>query len=373
VEESIDALSTFKAPGQNYAVIDSTGDIAMIVAGKLPVRWSGQGFTLSDGASAAYEWDQWIPYEHMPLEVNPERGYVASANQWVVDEAYPYDIGNRFAAFERGARLDDVLGEASGWTLQDMMELQLDNANYLAEVTMPTVLDMLEAQRSQLSDLEGEALDAWLEWSYQNDAEEMGPSLWSRFWPAFRGAVWDDEYDVVDAPMLKPTRDLTAELLVDQPGSSFFDDVATDDRVESSRDQVLRAFQEAVATLEEEALEAAMPAIAPDDPKTWLWAHFGDVHVPHLAQIDALGRFNLGSSGGDESVNAVDEDNGPSWRMVVELSPEGPTAYGVFPGGPSGNPGSALYDSDVDRWAEGGYHKLELLQGPPAAERVAEG
>ena len=58
--------------------------------------------------------------------------------------------------------------------------------------------------------------------------------------------------------------------------------------------------------------------------------------------------------------------------MVVELSPEGPTAYGVFPGGPSGNPGNALYDFDVDRWAEGGYHKLELLHAPPSPERVAE-
>ena len=56
--------------------------------------------------------------------------------------------------------------------------------------------------------------------------------------------------------------------------------------------------------------------------------------------------------------------------MVVELTPEGPEAYGVFPGGPSGNPGNALYDSDIDRWAEGGYHKLELLQGPPSEEQV---
>lgn len=374
VEESIEALSTFKAPGQNYAVIDSTGDIAMIVAGKLPIRWPGQGFTLSDGASAAYEWDQWIPYEHMPLEVNPERGYVASANQWVVSDSYPYDIGNRFAPFERGKRLDDVLGEASGWTLQEMMDLQLDNANYLAEVAMPSVFESLEAERAQLSELEASALDAWLDWSLENRADEMGASLWSRFWPAFREAVWNDEYEGVDAPMLKPTRDLTAELLVDHPESSFFDNVNTPDRVESSSDQVLGAFKVAVASLAEEAnvISDSMDGIQSQNPTTWLWEYFGNVHVPHLAQIDALGRFNLGSNGGDESVNAVDEDNGPSWRMVVELSPEGPTAYGVFPGGPSGNPGSALYDSDVDRWAEGGYHKLELLQAPPSAERVAE-
>ena len=371
VEESIEALSTFKAPGQNYAVIDSTGTIAMVVAGKLPVRWAGQGFTLSDGASADYEWDQWIPYEHMPLEVNPERGYVASANQWVVNEAYPYDIGNRFAAFERGKRLDDVLSEASDWTLQQMMDLQLDNANYLADVAMPSVWGALESQREVLSELERQALDAWLNWSLQNDANEMGPSLWSRFWPAFRDAVWADEYDEVDVPMLRPTRDLTAQLLVDNPESSFFDDVNTPDRVESSSDQVVHAFREAVQSLSDDATEGDREfGLNPEDPSTWLWAYFGNVHVPHLAQIEALGRFQLGSSGGDESVNAVDEDNGPSWRMVVELTPDGPEAYGVYPGGPSGNPGNALYDSDIDRWAEGGYHKLELLQGPPSEEQV---
>lgn len=369
VEESIEALSTFKAPGQNYAVIDSTGNIAMIVAGKLPVRWSGQGFTLSDGSSEEYEWDEWIPFEHMPREVNPERGYVASANQWVVDDAYPYDIGNRFAAFERGKRLDDVLREAFDWTLEDMMELQLDNANYLADVAMPSVFGTLENRRGQLSELENKALDAWLDWTFQNDAQEVGPSLWSRFWPAFREAVWNDEYEAVDAPMLRPTRDLTAELLVDDPESSFFDNITTPVR-EVASDQILVAFQNAVASLANSAEEAdSKYGVVANQPDTWLWQYFGNVHVPHLAQIDALGRFNLGSHGGDESVNAVDEDNGPSWRMVVELSPDGVEAYGVFPGGPSGNPGNALYDSDINRWANGEYHKLELLKSPPSIDR----
>nr|HQV06928.1 penicillin acylase family protein [Chitinophagaceae bacterium] len=52
--------------------------------------------------------------------------------------------------------------------------------------------------------------------------------------------------------------------------------------------------------------------------------------------------------------------HGPSWRMIVEMS--SPTeAYGVYPGGQSGNPGSPYYDNFIDNWVVGKYYKLWLM------------
>ncbi|MFW6157312.1 MAG: penicillin acylase family protein, partial [Balneolaceae bacterium] len=74
--------------------------------------------------------------------------------------------------------------------------------------------------------------------------------------------------------------------------------------------------------------------------------------------------------GGAESVNANrGGGHGPSVRMVVEFGPE-VKAYGVFPGGVSGNPGSPLYDSMVDDWAAGKLHRLQFLQEEPPADSV---
>jgi penicillin amidase len=46
--------------------------------------------------------------------------------------------------------------------------------------------------------------------------------------------------------------------------------------------------------------------------------------------------------------------------MIVSLEDD-VKAYGVYPGGQSGNPGSRYYDNFIDRWAEGKYYSLWFM------------
>jgi penicillin amidase len=47
--------------------------------------------------------------------------------------------------------------------------------------------------------------------------------------------------------------------------------------------------------------------------------------------------------------------------MVVELGPE-VKAWGNYPGGQSGNPGSRFYEDRVDDWAAGKPYELVFLK-----------
>ena len=47
--------------------------------------------------------------------------------------------------------------------------------------------------------------------------------------------------------------------------------------------------------------------------------------------------------------------------MVVELG-EPTQAYGIYPGGQNGNPGSPYYDDFVDTWAKGKYDTLWVMK-----------
>ena len=49
--------------------------------------------------------------------------------------------------------------------------------------------------------------------------------------------------------------------------------------------------------------------------------------------------------------------------MVIELGDK-PNAWGIFPGGPSGNPGSPFYDPMVTPWVQGEYNRLHLMTSP---------
>jgi penicillin amidase len=71
--------------------------------------------------------------------------------------------------------------------------------------------------------------------------------------------------------------------------------------------------------------------------------------------------LHLPVGGGTNCISAVKSDHGPSWRMVVSLKPQ-TEAYGIYPGGQSGNPGSKYYDDYINKWVEGKYNILWMMQ-----------
>ena len=101
--------------------------------------------------------------------------------------------------------------------------------------------------------------------------------------------------------------------------------------------------------------------------KTWkaegkiTWGEFRNVRVPHVARLPGLGRSKISASGWGDVLNATRGAFGPSWRMVVEVGDE-IKAWGVYPAGQSGNPGSKYYDNMIDRWAKGEYYKLLFMK-----------
>ena len=46
--------------------------------------------------------------------------------------------------------------------------------------------------------------------------------------------------------------------------------------------------------------------------------------------------------------------------MIVQLTKK-TEAYGIYPGGQSGNPGSLYYDNFIDNWANGKYYPLWMM------------
>jgi penicillin G amidase len=68
----------------------------------------------------------------------------------------------------------------------------------------------------------------------------------------------------------------------------------------------------------------------------------------------------LNEGGGEHIINATKQWHGPSWRMIVQMTDK-IEAYGVYPGGQDGNPGSKYYDTFIDSWVEGKYYPLLFL------------
>src|SRR5690606_33454226 len=99
------------------------------------------------------------------------------------------------------------------------------------------------------------------------------------------------------------------------------------------------------------------------------WKH-KNPSIYHLLRTAFLpfGKQGLQVGGWNNTINAITTSHGPSWRMIVHLT-DPVEAYGIYPGGQSGNPGSRFYDNFIDDWAAGKYYKIWFMQPEEVSDK----
>ncbi len=346
-EDYMAALRHYEAPAQNFVFADRGGDVAITVNGRFPVKSMEEGRFVTEGSAAGGAWTRWIPREHLPHSHNPVRGFVASANQHSTDPSYPYYYNGQHFDQYRGRFLNRELERMDSITVEDMMALQQSNYSIHAEEGLPVLLTLLD--RSRTTGAAADSLLALLEaWDYRFERDDLAPELFVRWWESYYRQVFDELIGWQDSlPVLMPTNQRLVELSRDLPADPIFDLAGTPEP-EQARDIATQTFEDLVQ------------AWSTDRASFRGWSDYKGTTIQHLAGIPAFSRQQLPVGGYKEALNAISKQHGPSWRMVVDLGPE-LRAWGVFPGGQSGNPGSPFYDISVDPWVAGKYYRLVFL------------
>ncbi len=348
IDDYSKAIKLWKCPGQNFVVATKSGDIAIKQQGDFVARWERQGDFIMPGEDSSYAWQGIIPFEENPMILNPIRGFVSSANQKSTDASYPYYLGTASSfPLYRGISVNQQLSAMSQVTAQDMQALQTNNFNVFAEQARPALMKFVEMNR--LSKDAQRMVQTMGEWNLYNHPSEKGITIFKLIWDSVETAVWADELAGSVIPLTKPEAFVLLEQMNRDSNFSVADDIRTKDKVETLKDQVLAGIE-----------KATLKCLELEKDNKLSWEAFKATRVLHLTKIPALSRLNLPIGGGVNIINATGENHGPSWRMVVHLTDE-IEAYGLYPGGQSGNPGSPYYDSFVDYWAAGKYYRLLFL------------
>jgi penicillin amidase len=346
------ALATYGSPAQNFIFANQDKDIAIWPNGRFPLKWRDQGKFILDGTDPAYDWAGWIPAAQNPHVKNPAQGFVASANQFSAGPDYPYYLNWSFGdagGNERGRRINQRLARMTQATPDSLRQLQNDNLNLNAQLMLPRLLALVAGQGGA----DGQLLAELRRWNYQYTPDAIAPSVFELWYNNLVKRIWDDDFGskVVGVEMRYPLRDRTNTLILQEENSPWVDDHRTPQR-------------ETLAGLASQSLRFATDSLTrkfgPFSPK-WRWASQKGTDILHLLQLKGFGHLDVDCGGGAGIVNATSERNGPSWRMVVALGPQ-LKAYGVYPGGQSGNPGSAYYDELLETWRTGQLHELVFLR-----------
>ncbi|MEJ6981957.1 penicillin acylase family protein [Pedobacter sp. P351] len=346
-----EAIESYGCPAQNFVFASKEGDIGIKQQGKFPAKWQRQGDFLMPGSDSTYAWQGFIPSAENPSMHNPERGFVSSANQLAADSNYPYYFGGRPFVY-RGLIINRLLSRMSDITVADMQKMQTDNYDVFAEEARPLLLNNVNTEGISASGKE--YLNTLKNWNLRNDYDEPGPTIFDVWWRKLRKEVFNDDFLNTSLPVKMPDNSTLLEGLLKDKHFKFLNNRTTP-ATEDLNTIISASFKKACGQLDTIKQENNLA-----------WGKYKNTELKHILSIPAFSRLSLPIGGGLNSINATAKNQGPGWRMIVQLSKK-TEAHGVYAGGQSGNPGSKYYDNFVNTWAGGAYFKLLFLNRQQAS------
>lgn len=357
VRELADAQEGWIDPINNLVCADSSGKIAYQARGELPVRSGPAGRRLpAPGWDGSCEWIGTVPFGRMPRAVDPDAGFVMSANNSIVDGDEPY-VSYSFTQPFRAERLRSRLTGSRQLSVQDLASMQADTVSWAA-LAWSRLLDGLdplhgpaEQARLLLSGWDGnltrDSAPALLYACFQRSLAEQ----------LYRPVLGADTWEWAVSGTLAPTIGMIRRWLGNDVWELLGGPVSEPSDGKRG-ERVIAALRAALAAAWDAALECAGR-----DPSGWRW---GDAHqAARVHPLGDVGPLPAVAMGGDaDTIQAAGFGWRPGapftvlnlsvYRQVVDLADPGGAGY-VIPGGSSGDPASRHFADQLAEWAE---HRL---------------
>lgn len=351
-------LEGHTSPASNLIWADRHGSIGYKLIGRLPLRRGGCPDLPKPGWTGEFEWDGTVPYDELPEVVDPESGYLVTANNRIVGDDYPHHITSEWLDGFRAKRIEELIGETEKHDLESFESIQTDNLS----------LPGLEAAR-RLSRLhprgqrERSAIERLRSWDGHLDRETVAGTIYQAFLlrlarEVARAAIGD--------------RDL-CERWLDRNDNGFTAHSTSPWRwhshlmalwEEGDEELIGRPWAELVLEALAGALDDLSDRFGPD-PEGWRWGRVHEMKFPHPLGdanplFDRLLNRRLRAGGAQETVSQIAYDPNdpynavwaPSWRMVADPTAPDRSRWQTFTG-QSGHPASPHYDDLQVDWLEG--------------------
>lgn len=287
VDDFIAAMDQMDLPSQNWVAADAGGNIAYLPGGLVPIRKKGLGVMPVPGASGEFDWIGFIPTLELPHAINPERGYLNTANNEVVDaEWYPYLFDLNYDSGWRAWRAEELIQQLAPLGLEDMKRIQNDVKVKRAEIEVPIILQAV-ANKAPTDPRVQRAVAQLQDWDLEADLDSTAAVIFFQYNVELRKNLLADEVSKKDFRKFFSGShiDIVTELLVQKGTSPLFDDRRTKDRVEDRDDIVVQSLGDAMAWVEKKYGK---------DPSNYEWGKVHWIKWYHLLGIGPLKELSVG-------------------------------------------------------------------------------
>jgi len=365
-------------------VYGDKNNIAWQVTGSFPRRKKGKGMLPSPGWSGAYDWEGYTETTKNPAVLNPDAGFLATANNRTVAPDFPLNMTSSWYHPDRSERLHQVLKKMKKGNMEAMRALQFDHYSPMARKIQKLIFD---------SPVKEEILKAVAGLSSGSDRRRAARAL-----KMLAPEKFDCVMKITSAPAALTgafVHAVTRNIFLDELGpekeyawqsfldlnmmsygavedhlqarkySPFWDDRVTKGR--ETRAQILaRSLADAYRFCEKHL---------GSESRDWQWGKLHTYHWKHDITKETRffhKYFNRGPypAGGDcHSLNVgtfswgenFDVFNIPAMRLIVDFGREDP-AWLIMTPGQSGNPSSRHYGDMIPYYLQGKQHPLPFNQ-----------
>jgi len=360
-KEFLDGVRQFAVPAQNFVYADTAGNIGYHLGGRIPIRRTKTPTLIFPGQTEEYDWKGFVPFEEMPQSFNPPEGFVATANNRIVSDSYPYYLSNLWEPEWRISRITEVLRSQSRFSVEEMERLQQDVVSPQARELVPIIMRAYQGRQNEPPDVQA-TLSYFRNWNFEMKANDVATTLFQAFLVRMVKNTFEDEM----GPQLLGLYDTVATLpleavtkLMKKGSSPWFDNVQTP-QIETMDDEIRQSLSEALQDLK---------ARYGGEIKEWRWGTVHQVEFPHVFSSNGLLRpiFTVGpfpAGGSHSTVNKGDfplsqpfvNHVGPSIRQIFDLSSYHNDRV-ILPPGQSGQVFQKHYHDQIMLWTHGGFRK----------------
>ena len=363
-DEFRDACSYNRMPAENMVWADRSGTIGWQAAGIQPLRrnWSGLLPVPGDGR---YEWDGYLPINALPHEVNPARGFIATANHYLFPNDYPWTEALHYTWADpyRASRITELLGSGRLFSVAETARVQNDDLSLPARVLVPLLRDL-----SLPSGPAARARDVLMEWDFVMDKKSVAAGIY---------AMWQRRLLTNTRQRLLPAglRGTNNSLM---PLKRVIDALyAPDGRFGEHPTRARDALM--AASLDEAVAELTKRFGA--DMRHWEYGqerfHHALIRHPLSNVVNDKTRTRLSVGplprGGDGSTvsatgNGDNQTSGGSFKIIADTE-DWDNSIAINTPGQAGNPDDPHYRDLFELWAHGRYFTLAYSRAKVASVR----
>ena len=344
--EFLDAASRLTAPAQNLVYADVDGHIGYTASGAVPIRPRADGL-LPVAGTGEDDWSGYIPFDRLPRVFDPQRGFIATANNRVVSDRYPDPITHDWVDPYRARRITERILSRPVHGLEDVAAIQLDRVSLQAGDLLPFLLGVKPSGEAA-----ARALQSLKTWNRDFGPGSVPASIYAAWYASLSEMPQDELKDT-------PAGNVRSRFLINalRSNSAWCDDARTFGE-ETCASFAAASLSRAVALLEEKL---------GGDPARWQWGRLHRARFPHgvFDRVPGLRRFfslETGAGGDASTVNvgAYRRDgsflmtDGASYRQILDLSDFSRSLY-VNTTGQSGNVFDRHYRDFLPLWRDGRY------------------